>query len=476
MTARTMTERRGGRRDRLKASLEGLQVVDQAMRQRGWGHQSAVWYDRAHVSLGTLRRFWQRIPIRAESFVAICEAAGVDWQQVIASDAALAEPSSEDAYGVTGWVGRVALLDEVVQRCQQGCRLLFVTGMTGVGKTALVDQVCQRLEAEFADQQWVKFDGRDRTEFAQVAPCLAEGTSDLAAVSAEEGVAAVVQALTSQPKLVVLDGLEATLQGNEEIGWSEFKDIHWGHFFKRLLAAQACQSVVLVTSQEFPAVLRAVVSRDEAAWHGVNLKGLEPAEREQLFAALGLDGERAANSQAWLRRIGAAYEGHPLALKVIAGEILAPPFDGNLAAYWNTYGDEIEQLEQSMQAVDLESEDDPLRLDCYTRQLRQIVRQRIETSFQRLQQEVPLAYQLLCLGSVYRRPVVEAFWLNLLAPFQAQGELSQLMLEALLDRYLVEETVEHHQLHLRQHNVIRSIALSHLRQIRPRHDPPAASA
>ena len=475
-----MTERRGGRRDKLKASLEGLQLVDQAIRQRGWGRQSAAFYDRAHVSLGTLRRFWQRIPIGAESFIAICEAAEVDWRQVRASSASLAESSPDATYCVNGWVGRVDLLDEVVQRFQQGGRLLFVTGMTGVGKTALVDQVCQRLGDRFADQQWVNFDGRDRTEFAQVAPCLAEGIPGLAALSSEEVVAAVVRSLTSQPKLVVLDGLEATLQGNEEIGWSEFKDFHWGHFFQRLLAAQSCQSVVLVTSQEFPAVLRSMISRYETVWHGVNLKGLEPRERDQLFEQLGLDEDSDPNGQDWLQRIGSAYEGHPLALKVIAGEILAAPFNGNLAAYWSTYGHEIEQLEQARQAVDLEGEDDPLRLDCYTRQLRQIVRQRIEDSFQRLQQEVPMAYQLLCLGAVYRRPVVEAFWLNLLAPFQpplsAQGEQPQLMLEALLDRYLVEEVVEHNQLHLRQHNIIRSIALSHLRQLRSRPDPPAASA
>ncbi len=471
-----MTDRMGGRRGRLMASPEGLKTVEQSIRQRGWGRQSAVWYDRAHVSLGTLRRFWQRIPIGAESFIAICEAAGVDWRQVIASSAVLADPSPAATYCANGWVGREALLDEVVQRCQQGCRLVFVTGMTGVGKTALVDQVCQRLRTEFADQQWVNFDGRDRTEFAQVAPCLAEGTPDLAALSSEEAVVAVVRSLTSQPKLVVLDGLEATLQGNEEIGWSEFKDFHWGRFFQRLLAAQSCQTVVLVTSQEFPAVLRSVTSRYEAVWHGVDLKGLEPAERDQLFEQLGLDEESDPNGPDWLRRIGAAYEGHPLALKVIAGEILAPPLNGNLAAYWRTHGREIEQLEQVMQAADLEGEDDPLRLDCYTRKLRHIVRQRVETSFQRLQQEVPLAYQLLCLGAVYRRPVVESFWLNLLAPFQPQGEQQQLMLEALLDRYLVEETLEYNQFHLRQHNLIRSIALSHLRQLRPRHDPPAASA
>lgn len=191
---------------------------------------------------------------------------------------------------------------------------------------------------------------------------------------------------------------------------------------------------------------------------------------------MGLEVDNDLQGQDWLRRIGEAYEGHPLALKVIAGEILSWPFNGNLTAYWQRYGSEIEQLEQAKQAVHPKGEDDPLRLDCYSRQLRQIVRQRIELSFQRLQQEVPLAYQLLCMGSVYRRPVVEAFWLNLLAPFQPQGDQAQLMLDALLDRYLVEDMIERNQLYLRQHNLIRSIALSHLRQFRPPHDPTIASA
>jgi len=476
------------RRNRFKASPEGLKLVEQAARQRGWGHQSTVWYDRAHVSLATLRRFWQRIPISAEFFVAICDAVGVDWQQVVATDqgveaeqvtdadAALAEPLAEEDSCAYAWVGRDALLAELVQRCRWDCRLLMVMGMTGVGKTALVNQVRQPLEETLTDLRWVNFDGREQTEFAQVASVLVEGAPDLAALSAEDRLSAVVESLVNFPKLVVLDGFEAVLQGNEENGWSEFKDADWGRFFQRLLATEVCQSVVLVTSQEFPAALRTMGSRYEAVWHSVDLKGLGPEERTQLFAALGVETDQDLQGQDWLRRIGEAYEGHPLALKVIAGEILASPFYGNLAAYWQTYGQEIEQLEQAKQATHPKGEDDPLRLDCYTRQLRQIVRERIEASFLRLQQEVPLAYQLLCMGSVYRRPVVEAFWLNLLTPFQPDGDQAQLMLEALLDRYLVEEILERNQLHLRQHNLIRSIALSHLRQFRTPHEPPAASA
>jgi len=38
-------------------------------------------------------------------------------------------------------------------------------------------------------------------------------------------------------------------------------------------------------------------------------------------------------------------------------------------------------------------------------------------------------------------------------------------LEALRDRYLVEEVVENDKFLLRQHNLIRSVALEHLRQL-----------
>ncbi|WOD38084.1 ATP-binding protein [Nodosilinea sp. E11] len=458
------------RRDRLKASRKGLERVEDAIRQQGWGRQSAAWYDRAHVSLATLRRFWQRIPISADAFKAICEAAGVDWPQVADRPPAIAEtmPAAK-AYSEV-WVGRAALIEELVQGCQQGCRLLLVTGMTGIGKTALVNQLCQRLETALPTRHRVTFDDRDQTSFSQIAPYLTGGAGDLASLSPEESISAVVNQLTSQPRLLILDGLEATLEGNDETGWSEFKDPQWQRFFHRLLAAEHCQTVVLVATQEFPVQLRSLGSRYPAVWRCVPLKGLEPTEQMLLLQQLGLATDINSTTQNQLQRIGAAYEGHPLTLQIIAGEILNPPFDGNLTAYWGTYGHEIEQLERATQAMPLEGEADRLRLDSYSRRLRQIVRQRLETSFNRLQAQVPLAYRLLCLGAVYRRPVVEAFWLNLLTPLQPNLDQQQLMLDALIDRYLVEELVTHDQLHLRQHNLIRSIALSHLRHLRTHDD------
>ncbi|MBW4460140.1 MAG: AAA family ATPase [Nodosilinea sp. WJT8-NPBG4] len=460
----------GKRRDRLKASLKGLELVESSIRQQGWGRQSAAWYDRAHVSLATLRRFWQRIPISADYFKAICEAAQVDWQQVADRTSAPAKSTHSANYYSEVWVGRATLLDELVERSQNHCRLLLITGMTGVGKTALLNQLRQRLETAFPNQRCITFDDRDQTGFSQIAPSLTDSVVETASLSPGERVSTVVNHLAIQPSLLVLDGLEATLRGNEETGWSEFKDVEWKQFFHRLLAAQACKSVVLVATQEFPVELRSLGSRYQPVWHCAPLKGLAPPEQMLLFRQLGLEPEADSAAQQQLRRIGTAYEGHPLTLQIIAGEILNAPFHGNFAAYWGTYGQEIERLEQVAQTMSVEGEDDSLRLDSYTRHLRQIVRQRVEVSFDRLRQEVPLAYWLLCLGSVYRRPVVEAFWLNLLAPLQPNIDQQQLMLDALIDRYLVEDLVEQDQLHLRQHNLIRSLALSHLRHLKARHD------
>ncbi|MBD2230493.1 ATP-binding protein [Phormidium tenue] len=463
------------KRDRLKASLKGLELVEDTIRQRGWGRQSAAWYDRAHVSLATLRRFWQRIPISADYFKAICEAAQVDWQQVADRTPPSAKPALSDNYYGEVWVGRAALLDELVERSQTHCRLLLITGMTGVGKTALVNQLRHRLAPSLPNQRCITFDARDQTSFSQIAPSLSDSPVETASLLPEERVSTVVNQLATQPSLLVLDGLEAALQGNEDTGWSEFKDAEWKQFFHRLLAAQACKSVVLVATQEFPVELRSLGSRYQSIWHCASLKGLAPPEQMLLFEQLGLEPKADSLTQDRLRRIGAAYEGHPLTLQIIAGEILNAPFHGNFDAYWSTYGQEIERLEQVAQALPVEGEDDGLRLDSCTRRLRQIVRQRVEASFDRLRQEVPLAYWLLCLGSVYRRPVVEAFWLNLLAPLQPNLDQQQLMVDALLDRYLVEDLIEQGQLHLRQHNLIRSTALSHLRHLRTRDDNPASS-
>ena len=69
--------------DSLKASKSGLYLVHTAIRRKGWTKtQTTRWWEDAHSSQATLRRFWRGIAIERYSFQQICEVAGVDWEVV----------------------------------------------------------------------------------------------------------------------------------------------------------------------------------------------------------------------------------------------------------------------------------------------------------------------------------------------------------------------------------------------------------
>lgn len=115
---------------------------------------------------------------------------------------------------------------------------------------------------------------------------------------------------------------------------------------------------------------------------------------------------------------------------------------------------------EARQAVGAE---DKWQLDRFTRTLRRNVRHRLEQTFQRLRQDVKFAYILLCEASVYRCAVPEDWWLSHLEYWDCEVEFRELALEALRDRFLVEDAIAEGEYTLRQHNLIRSVALEHLK-------------
>ena len=68
-------------------------------------------------------------------------------------------------------------------------------------------------------------------------------------------------------------------------------------------------------------------------------------------------------------------------------------------------------------------------------------------------------------ASVYRCPVPENFWLSHLEDWDRDEDEQQVALDALRDRYLVEGVVEGDRCLLRQHNLIRSVSLEHLKRL-----------
>lgn len=67
----------------LRASKAGLRIVDIVRRCKGWKATAPIWCDAANTSQATLRRFRQGKPIQEDTFIGICKAVGVDWEEIV---------------------------------------------------------------------------------------------------------------------------------------------------------------------------------------------------------------------------------------------------------------------------------------------------------------------------------------------------------------------------------------------------------
>lgn len=386
------------------------------------------------------------------------------------------KPRSFFAYD-EAWVGRERLIQELSDRVQASCRLLILVGIAGIGKTALAERLAVELQDWF-DGDWSRFhqenfdNDEQAADFSSVAVRWLEKWGELITPDDRKDTQRLlnrlVKYLSENCYLVQMDSLEKILQGNEEEGWSDFKDEWWVKFFNAFLKIESCLSCIILTSQDLPKQIEEAGTRCRNFWHSQLLSGLDVSERLDLFAKTGLDVSQAAISRQYLERIGAAYEGHPLALRIVAGEIKNKPFDSNVLAYWNKYGNEIVEVENALAEAQEEkiSGEDNWKLDRFTRALRRNVRSRLEKAFIRLKEEAKYAYILLCEASVYRCPVSEEFWLSHLEYWDRNEDEQIVALDTLRERYLVEELTDNtNQCLLRQHNLVRSVSLDHLKML-----------
>lgn len=434
------------------------------------------------IALSTVSNFFRGLNVSVSKFEQICEALELDRKAIVQPQSAnSSQPPLESslhffAYN-RGWVGREALITELESKLKGTCRLLLIGGIAGIGKTALAERllielqkndtnyILQPLRANFDDQENLK-------DFVSFATHLLEACGQT--VTSEERKnqqqlqQRLIQQLRDHQSIVIIDSLEEILEGNETEGWSEFKDEAFVGFFQSLLTTGSLKSRVMITSQELPAQLLTIANRYPNFWHVQALSGLTPMEQLALFEQSGLETQVLSIERSYLARIGNAYEGHPLALRIIAGEMGSSPFYGNVGAYWQRYGSEIEEVEQAIAAAQdgkIQGAEDEWKLDRFTRTLRRSVRSRLEKTLMRLKTDAVSAYLLLCEASIYRCSVPEDWWLSHL-DYWDYGEDEQLAaLDALRDRYLVEESLEDNQCLVRQHNLIRSVSLEHLKRL-----------
>ncbi|MBE7385858.1 MAG: helix-turn-helix domain-containing protein [Leptolyngbya sp. SIO1E4] len=457
---------------------DNRQAVALALERNGFLTQGDL---AAHLEIArsTVSNFFRGVKISIAKFEEISEALGLEAREIIQSQdsepqlASTPEVSQTTFYAYDqDWVGREELVANLHAQVQGTCRLMMITGIAGVGKTALSERLSLEL-SEFGTPLQENFDAEDRSiDFSSFAARLLEkfgqGVTPSDRADIAQLLTRLIQALQTTPRLLLIDSLEELLQGNEKEGWSEFQDEAFLSFFQHVLSTEQFQSRIVVTSQALPSQLLTYGSRYRSTWATQLLTGLSSSEQLALFDKTGLDVSPDAEAYSTLVRMGKAYEGHPLALRIISGEIGGKPFFGDVLAYWNRYGHEIEAVETAIaeaEAGQVVGADDKWRLDRFTRELRRNVRARLEQTLQRLRQDAKFAYILLCEASVYRCAVPEDWWLSHLEYWDCNEETRENALDALKDRFLVEEAISAGDYTLRQHALIRSVSLDHLNQL-----------
>ncbi len=248
-----------------------------------------------------------------ETADAVTPAHRVDWDDAPAVSTFYGREQEMDL--LTGWV--------VAERC----RVITVLGLGGVGKSALAISWMHRFADQFEVVIWRSLRDLSTCEelLNDLFQALLPQSLSAESTSLHQRQYILLEQLRKTRVLLVLDNFEALLEEGKVSGriLPEFES--FGRFLNQTAETEH-QSCVLLTSREMPAVL-VPLEGSQAMVRSLRLTTLDDASCDKLLSEKELIGSAPDRI-----RLIEAYNGNPLALKIVAHTIVNL-FDGEIVPF-----------------------------------------------------------------------------------------------------------------------------------------------
>ncbi|MDB9485370.1 NB-ARC domain-containing protein [Dolichospermum circinale CS-537/01] len=156
----------------LRVNNDRIQQVNIVIRINGYPSQRALAYD-SGLSLSTISNFLTGKPVSYRSFEELCRRLNLDWQEITTSVKVISTPppayaqirkKKPNANQFLDWGTAIDISEfygysqELTQLqswiLQDGCRVLGLFGMGGVGKTTLATQLAKQIQDQFDYVFW----------------------------------------------------------------------------------------------------------------------------------------------------------------------------------------------------------------------------------------------------------------------------------------------------------------------------------